>query len=107
MLHVGVESRVELINRLVTTTTACEFTARILGGYGVKNRPRQRAKQVRGRYQRLSVTLEYSAGIAGAPGKHWDRWPLTLEQVNRLQDARTQACIGGGRRHPRTQHHPL
>src|SRR6516225_5675736 len=107
MPHVGVESGVELINRLVTTTTACEFTARILGGYGVKNRPRQRAKHVRGRHQRLGVTLEYSAGIPGDPGEHWDRWPLTLEQVNRLQDARTQAGIAGGRCHPRTQHHPL
>src|SRR5215472_10744318 len=107
MLHVGVESRVELINRLVATTTAGKFTACVLGRYGVENWPRQRAKHVRGSHQRLGVTFEYSAGIAGDPGEHWDRRPLTLEQVNRLNDARAQASIGGGRRHPRTQHHPL
>ena len=59
----------------------------------------------RGSHQCCGITVEDPAGIFGDPREQWKRWPLALQYVGGLQDARAQAGIAGGRGHPRTHDH--
>jgi hypothetical protein len=83
------------------------LAAGVLGSRGEKKRPRRRLKHLRGSHQSLGITLEDPAGIPGHPREQRDRRPLPPEQVSGLQDTYAQAGITGGRRHPRTQDHPI
>ena len=77
--RVGIECRIELVNRLIRPIGEDELAASVFRRRGVEQRPRRRRKLVRGGHQCPGIAFEYPADISDNRCEQRDRRLVMLQ----------------------------